>query len=40
LPPLPIRFEARLGQRFAPIADHDALLKQLESYFAHGVRPR
>jgi 1-acyl-sn-glycerol-3-phosphate acyltransferase len=38
LPPLPIRFEARLGQRFAPMADHDALLKQLEAYFAQGVR--
>ncbi|MEO7853511.1 MAG: lysophospholipid acyltransferase family protein [Rubrivivax sp.] len=40
LPPLPIRFEARLGQRFAPSDNHDALLRQLESYFAQGVRSR
>jgi 1-acyl-sn-glycerol-3-phosphate acyltransferase len=40
LPPLPIRFEVRIGRRFAPIADHAALLRQLESHFADGVRTR
>lgn len=38
LPPLPIRFEVRLGKRFAPMADSDALLQQLENYFAQGVQ--
>ena len=33
-PPVPIVFRARLGQRFAPEADHHALLKRLEQYFA------
>ena len=33
-PPVPIVFRARLGQRFAPEADHRALLKRLERYFA------
>jgi len=34
LPPLPIRIRARLGARFAPDADHAALLERLERYFA------
>lgn len=38
LPPLPIVFTVRLGERFQPSADADALLKQLEQYFAAGVR--
>jgi 1-acyl-sn-glycerol-3-phosphate acyltransferase len=37
LPPLPILFSVRLGQRFAPQADHVALLAEIESYFAAGV---
>lgn len=39
LPPLPIRFSVRLGARFAPQDDTDALLAQLEAYFAAGVKP-
>jgi 1-acyl-sn-glycerol-3-phosphate acyltransferase len=38
LPPLPIVFTVRLGQRFAPAKDADALLKELEQYFAAGVK--
>jgi 1-acyl-sn-glycerol-3-phosphate acyltransferase len=37
LPPLPIRFKVRLGRRFAPPEDHQALLADVESYFASGV---
>ncbi|MFO1276803.1 MAG: lysophospholipid acyltransferase family protein [Sphaerotilus natans] len=33
LPPLPIVFRARLGERFPPEADHEALLARLEDYF-------
>lgn len=40
LPPLPITFTVRLGERFAPQKDTDALLKELEQYFAAGVRVR
>jgi 1-acyl-sn-glycerol-3-phosphate acyltransferase len=40
LPPLPIVFSVRLGQRFAPQARSDALLAELERYFAQHVRPR
>ncbi|WP_295641698.1 lysophospholipid acyltransferase family protein [uncultured Methylibium sp.] len=40
LPPLPIRFSVRLGERFAPEDDTDALLARLEAYFAAGVKPR
>lgn len=39
LPPLPIRFSVRLGERFAPQDDTDALLARLETYFADGVKP-
>lgn len=39
LPPLPIRFSVRLGERFAPEDDTDALLARLETYFAAGVKP-
>lgn len=38
LPPLPIVFSARLGKRFAPSDDADALLQQLHDYLAAGVR--
>jgi 1-acyl-sn-glycerol-3-phosphate acyltransferase len=40
LPPLPIVFTVRMGQRFEPSRDADALLKELEQYFAAGVKPR
>lgn len=40
LPPLPIRFSVRLGERFAPADDSDALLQELERYFSAGARPR
>lgn len=40
LPPLPIVFSVRLGERFEPSRDADALLKALEQYFATGVRVR
>lgn len=33
LPPLPIVFRARLGERFEPEKDHDALLVRMEDYF-------
>lgn len=33
-PQFPVVFSARLGQRFAPEADHQGLLKRLENYFA------
>jgi 1-acyl-sn-glycerol-3-phosphate acyltransferase len=39
LPPLPIRFHVRLGERFAPAQDSDALLHELEAYFAAHVKP-
>ena len=39
LPPLPIVFTVRMGERFAPSRDADALLKELEQYFAAGVKP-
>jgi 1-acyl-sn-glycerol-3-phosphate acyltransferase len=34
VPAFPVVFSARLGQRFAPEADHQGLLKRLEGYFA------
>ena len=37
-PEFPVVFSARLGQRFAPEADHMALLKRIETYFADEVR--
>jgi len=38
LPPLPIRFSVRLGQRFAPTEDHMALCDEVEAYFNAGVQ--
>ena len=38
LPPLPIVFRIRLGERFAPAADAHDLQVRLEHYFAAGVR--
>lgn len=40
LPPLPIVFHLRLGDRFVPTADADALLREIEHYFAGRTRPR
>jgi len=40
LPPLPIVFKVRLGQRFAPQPDGDALLREMQAYFeAHTQAP-
>jgi len=38
-PPVPVRIRLRLGRRFAPEADHRALLRRLELYFAEELRP-
>ena len=35
---MPIVFSVRLGRRFEPHVDHAALLRELEAYFAAGVR--
>ena len=40
LPPIPIVFSVRMGERFAPCADAHVLLRQLEQNFAAGVKPR
>ena len=40
LPPVPIVFKLRLGQRFAPQANSDALLSQMESYFRQNMEQR
>jgi 1-acyl-sn-glycerol-3-phosphate acyltransferase len=37
LPPLPIVFHVRLGRRFAPIADSDALLAEMEQYYLQAL---
>jgi 1-acyl-sn-glycerol-3-phosphate acyltransferase len=38
LPPLPIRFCVRLGQRFAPTDDHVQLLADVQAHLAAGVK--
>jgi 1-acyl-sn-glycerol-3-phosphate acyltransferase len=38
LPPLPVTITMRLGERFAPERDEDALHQTLERYFADNVR--
>jgi len=38
LPPLPVVFSVRLGRRFEPADDTFAQLRELEAYFASGVR--
>lgn len=38
LPPLPIEFSVRLGRRFDPQADHEALTREIEAHFAAHVR--
>ncbi|MDB5731652.1 MAG: acyltransferase [Variovorax sp.] len=40
LPPLPIVFTLRLGERFAPAQDSDLLLQQVEQYYRHTMGPR
>ena len=40
VPPLPIVFRLRLGQRFAPQQDSDALLHEIEQYFRHPIEQR
>ncbi|MFZ2649584.1 MAG: lysophospholipid acyltransferase family protein [Burkholderiaceae bacterium] len=37
-PPAPVVFKLRLGERFAPQADHAALLRELEAYFVRELR--
>lgn len=37
-PQFPVVFSVRLGQRFAPEADHQGLLKRLEAYFTEELR--
>ena len=39
LPPIPIVFRARLGERFEPQADQDALIARIEAYFEQELRP-
>ena len=39
VPPLPVRLRVRLGTRFAPRADHHALLDDLERYFVRELAP-
>ena len=40
VPPLPVVFSLRLGQRFAPMQDSNALLCQLEQYYRHHLEQR
>jgi 1-acyl-sn-glycerol-3-phosphate acyltransferase len=37
-PPVPVRIRLRLGRRFAADADHRALLRRIEAYFAEELR--
>jgi 1-acyl-sn-glycerol-3-phosphate acyltransferase len=39
LPPLPIRFSVRMGRRYAPSPDHDALRAEIQRYFAAELQP-
>jgi len=38
LPPLPVVFHLRLGERFEPQPDHAALLQRLEQYFTEALK--
>ena len=38
IPEFPVVIRARLGQRFAPEADHKGLLLRIEAYFAEELR--
>ena len=40
VPPLPIVFTLRLGQRFAPTQDSDVLQAELEQYFRQNMEQR
>lgn len=40
VPPLPVTFTLRLGQRFAPQQDSTELMHQLEQYFRHHMEQR
>lgn len=40
VPPLPIVFNLRLGQRFEPMQDSAALMQQLEQYFRQNMEQR
>lgn len=40
VPPLPIVFRLRLGERFAPAQDSDALLARIEQYFRQHIEAR
>ncbi|VWX63155.1 1-acyl-sn-glycerol-3-phosphate acyltransferases [Burkholderiales bacterium 8X] len=40
VPPLPIVFKLRLGRRFAPQPDSDALMGEIEQYFRHSMEQR
>ena len=40
VPPLPVVFRLRLGERFAPAQDCDALTAQLEHYFRQNIEAR
>jgi 1-acyl-sn-glycerol-3-phosphate acyltransferase len=40
VPPLPLVFTLRLGERFAPAHDSDLLLRQIESYFRQSMEQR
>ena len=39
LPPLPMVYRVRLGRRFEPASDADALLREIEQYFVAGLQP-
>ncbi|MEP6739986.1 MAG: lysophospholipid acyltransferase family protein [Caldimonas sp.] len=39
VPPVPVQIRVRLGERFAPVADHRATLRRLEAYFARELNP-
>ncbi len=40
VPPFPIVFRLRLGQRFSPSQDSDALLRQIEHYYRQSMEQR
>ncbi|HEX7686561.1 MAG TPA: lysophospholipid acyltransferase family protein [Burkholderiaceae bacterium] len=39
LPPLPMVYRVRLGRRYQPARDADALLREIEQYFAANLQP-
>jgi 1-acyl-sn-glycerol-3-phosphate acyltransferase len=39
LPPLPMVYRVRLGRRFQPARDADALLREIEQYFVANLQP-